>query len=48
MMNHAFDREGRMTAMAGTRSEEERLAVFRRVRDDILDRIRGWLGEGAR
>jgi arsenate reductase len=28
-------------------SEEERLAVFRRVRDEIGDRIRGWLDEGS-
>ena len=31
------------SAAAGT--EEERLAVFRRVRDAIADRLRGWLAE---
>jgi arsenate reductase len=28
-------------------TEEERLAVFRRARDEIRDRIRAWLDEGA-
>jgi arsenate reductase (thioredoxin) len=29
-------------------SEEERLEVFRRIRDEIAARIDGWLAEGAR
>lgn len=33
------------SAAPGT--EEERLAAFRRVRDDIGARIRAWLAEGA-
>jgi arsenate reductase len=28
-----------------TRTEDERLAVFRRVRDEIASRLRGWLEE---
>jgi arsenate reductase len=30
---------------AATGSEDERLAVFRRVRDAIAARLRGWVGE---
>ena len=30
-----------------TGSEEERLSVFRRIRDEIAARIRGWLAERA-
>jgi arsenate reductase len=32
---------------AATGSEEQRLALFRRVRDEIEARIEGWLGERA-
>ena len=31
---------------AATGSEEERLTVFRRVRDQIAGRLREWLGDG--
>ncbi len=32
-------------AAAGT--EEERLTVFRRIRDEIAERVRGWLADAA-
>lgn len=34
----SFDDPSRATG-----TEEERLATFRRIRDEILDRLRGWL-----